>query len=189
MGVREEPYREEDGTLALALTRRSRSKRPERRRWNISGLLGWEATPPFLALRFRPSSRLRRRSFNFTGPNGSQEADPRNNGGRPSPTMCSHESATNRSTTSPPKTLWPAWLLSGIPDPQRPDGPSSGSRPLCVGASLTVTEQTTRRTTESQPVWVRTTSGPSTSSPYTTVEWLPPLPRFESPRPIRRFAL
>ncbi len=30
--------------------------------------------------------------------------DPRSNGGRPSPTMCSHESATNRSTTSPPKT-------------------------------------------------------------------------------------
>ncbi len=44
MGVREEPYREEDGTLALALTRRSRSKRPERRRWNISGLLGWEGS-------------------------------------------------------------------------------------------------------------------------------------------------
>ena len=61
-------------------------------------------------------------------------------------------------------------LPSGIPDPQRPGGPSSGFPPLCGGASLTVTEQTTRRTTESQPPWGRTPNGLSTSSPYTTAE-------------------
>lgn len=88
-GSGEEPYREDDGTLALAPTPRSRSEKPEPRRWNTSGLLEREATPRLLDLQFRPSSKLPRRSYNFTGPNGSREADPRISGGHPSPTMCS----------------------------------------------------------------------------------------------------
>ena len=101
----------------------------------------------------------------------------------------SHESATNQSTRSLPMTSWSAWLLSGIPDQQRLGGPASGSPPLCVGASLTVIERTTRVTTESQPPWGRTPNAPSTSRSYTTVEWLEPLPRFENLRPFRQCAL